>query len=315
MSRETVILHYDGPALADHKMDVAYLAPALYALGDLCKVANRTFNGERAAVRVLVNVDREQNSFEFGIEIVQSLLEQTRALLDNDRGQDAKELAEWLGLLGVPTVGYGLFRLLKWLGGRPAEFEAVEDQDGRDVFRVTVNGDNNNVIVAPETKALYEERTARQSAKRILEPLKDEGYERLEFLNNGEVTESFNSDEAAGILRMPDAPPGSDEEEPQTIKAWIKVYAPTFNENAKSWRFQFGDSFPWMDISETSIASDAIKRGGVRVGDSYHVRLQITQVEQESGNFTNQYKVKEVLDFKPGHGGTQEVMSFDDPEA
>lgn len=305
MSRETVTLHYDGPALRDHQMDVAYLAPALYALNDLCKVTNGTFNGERASVRVLVNVDREQNSFLFDIEIVMSLLEHTRALLDDDRVQDAKSIAEWIGIIG--DGAFGFLKLLKWLGGRPAQFEAVEDRDGRDMFRVTVEGDNHYVIVSPAIKALHDDRTARQSAKRILKPLEDEGYERLEFLNRGEVTESFTRDEAVGILKMTDAPPDSGEE-PQTIKAWIQVYAPTLNKDAKSWRFKFGDSCPWMDISETSIASNAVERGGVNVGDSYHVRLEITQVEQEAGNFTHRYKIKEVLDFKPGYGGVQETL-------
>ena len=118
MGRETVTLHYDGPALEGHQMDVAYLAPALYALNDLVKVANDTFNGERASVRVLVNVDREQNSFEFGIEIVMSVLDQVRQLLHDHDVQNAKELAEWLGILGVPPLGVGLFQLFKWLRGR-----------------------------------------------------------------------------------------------------------------------------------------------------------------------------------------------------
>lgn len=68
-----------------------------------------------------------------------------------------------------------------------------------------------------------------------------------------------------------------------------------------------------MDISETTIAADALRRGGVNAGDAYHVRLEITRSERERGNFTNRYKIKEVLEFRPGHGHTQEVMQFEDP--
>jgi hypothetical protein len=261
---------------------------------------------------VFANVDREQNSFVFDIEIVMSFIEQARALLHDPRLQDAKDIAEWIGLIkrGVVVSGVGLLGLLKLLRGRTAEFEATEDRDGRDMFVVRTEGDNNNItVITPEVKNLYEDRTARRSAKRILEPLEDEGYERLEFLNRGEVTESFNKEEALGVLKIPDAPPGSgDEDEPQVIKAWIKVYSPVFDEGVTRWRFQFGESHPYMDISETSIASDAVRRGGVNVGDSYHVMLEITQVEQESGNFTNRYKIKEVLDFKQGYGGAQETL-------
>lgn len=316
MSKENITLRYDGPALADHQMDVAYLAPALYALGDLCKVANRTFNEDRAAVHVLVNVNREQNCFEFGIELAMSFVEQTRAFLNDERIQDAKELAEWLGLAGVPAAGYGLFRLIKWLSGRQPEFTNVRDEDGRDMVQVTVQGDNNSVTVTPQVKEMYENRIARVAAKRVVEPLEGEGYDSLEFLENGQVTESFNKDEASGVLRMPDNPPDSETEyEPQEIKAWIKVYAPVFDENAPNWRFEYGEGHTHMDISETNIASEAVRRGSVSPGDYYYVRLEITQVETDSGKVTNRYKVKEVLDFQRRDTRIQETMRLDDPEA
>lgn len=310
MSRETVTLHYDGPALEDHQMDVANLAPALYGLNDLCKVANRTFNEERASVRVLVNVDRAQHSFVFDIEIVMSLIEQTRALLADDRVQDAKSIAEWIGILG--GGGYGFLRFLRWLAGRRAQFERFEDQDGRDMFRVTVEGDNNHVVVAPGIKALYDNRTARQAAKRILEPLKDDGYERLQFLYRGDVTESFDKEDALEVLKTPNSPPDSDEEEPQTITVWVTLHTPILSREARTWRFIYNGLVTWIDISEATILADALRRG-VNFGDSYRVTLEITQVEQEPGNFAARYKIKEVLDFRPGYGGTQEVLSFDDP--
>lgn len=286
-------------------MDVAYLAPALHGLNELCKVANETFNGERAAVRVLANVDRQQNSFVFDIEIVMSLLEQARALLQNDSVQDAKTIAEWLGVIGGGTFGF--LKFLKWLRGRQAQFEAIEDEDGRNVFRVTVEGDNNSVVVSPEIKALYEDRNARRSAKRILEPLEDEEYESLQFLHRGEVTESFSRDEALDVLKMPDTPPGSDEEEPQDLVAWVTVHSPILRRDARTWRFIYNGVVTSMDISETTILADALRRG-VKYGDSYRVRLEITQVEREPSNFTARYKIKEVLDFREGYGGAQETL-------
>lgn len=204
MSEEAITLRYDGPALADHKMDLAHLAPALFALGDLCKLANKTFNQDRASVRVLVNVDREQQCFEFGLELVFTYWEQARALIHDARVRDAKELAELLGLIaGPPASGWGLFKLLKWLRGRKPEFQTVQDQDGKDLVQVTVKGDNNTINVTPETERLYKNPSAIRSAKKVLDPLTEEGYESLEFTHAEKVTERFDKDDAKEITKAP----------------------------------------------------------------------------------------------------------------
>jgi hypothetical protein len=35
----------------------------------------------------------------------------------------------------------------------------------------------------------------------------------------------------------------------------------------------------YMDISETTIAADTMKRGGVRTGDSYLAEIEVTETE------------------------------------
>jgi hypothetical protein len=54
MSKVAFQLRYDGPALSEHGMDVADLAPALLALGELIKRANFAVNGDASKVNLIV---------------------------------------------------------------------------------------------------------------------------------------------------------------------------------------------------------------------------------------------------------------------
>ena len=58
-SKISTVVRYDGPALKEHSMDVADLAPALLGLSEIVKIANKKINGDRSAVKVLVKVDIE----------------------------------------------------------------------------------------------------------------------------------------------------------------------------------------------------------------------------------------------------------------
>ena len=77
------------------------------------------------------------------------------------------------------------------------------------------------------------------------------------------------------------------------------MHSPVYEKDAKNWRFEYGDKYETMDISETDIAEKAIERGGALVNDTYKVTLQITQTRTPSGRFNNRYKIKNVIEFRP----------------
>lgn len=87
--RAKTIIRYDGPALSGHEMDVHKLAPALLAVGELCRVANQTFNADVATVKVLVKANVEQQCFQLQLELVQTLFETLSVLLDDEKIQNA----------------------------------------------------------------------------------------------------------------------------------------------------------------------------------------------------------------------------------
>lgn len=58
-----VSIAYDGEAVRDGSMDVQQLAPALLAVSDLFKAANKATNGEQAALSVRVQAEFGKGSF------------------------------------------------------------------------------------------------------------------------------------------------------------------------------------------------------------------------------------------------------------
>jgi hypothetical protein len=296
MSGAKVTVRYDGPILADHRMDVADLAPALIGISDLIKLANQRFNGDSTAVRVLIDTDVEHQCFQIDLHIVQAWWDQAKAFLGNENVASAKELLEWLGLLSGGSLG--LFGALKWLKGRKVTSSQLIVQDGKNVVQLRIEGDNNVVTVFSETYQLLLDDSALASAKKVVLPVAQEGYETLEFESGGDEI-AISKDEASAIAATNaediKAPTTDD---PQTLTAWITVYAPVYDAKAPKWRFKFGNSVEYMDITETEIASQAIARGGAMMDDAYRVHLELRQQHLPGGDIRNSYKIKEVLDFK-----------------
>ena len=304
MSESTLRIRFDGPLLQDHSMDVNDLAPALLALSDLCRNANRRFNGDRASVRVLINANVEQHCFEFSLQFIVTFLDQVKALIATEDVKDAKEILEWIGLLGTP-LGFGLFRLVKAIRNRKIRNVEFVERDGKDVVELTVTEKvgqediEEKVTTSRESFELLRNRTNINSVKKFVAPLGLEGYETLEFEQGPENREIITKEDAKNIFMVDtDAVVESIEEheEPQTITALLRVYSPVYEEDADKWRFIFGSRHEYMDISETDIAQKAMERGGALADDTYRVKLQITQAKK-SGKLS--YKILEVLEFNP----------------
>ena len=107
MSATEFAIAYDGPALANHTMDVETLGPALLAFGDICREAHRVVNGDDVA-RVKVHVKAtSEGCFDILFELVQAAQEtygSVARLVKDEDISTAKDIVEWLGLVGVPTM-------------------------------------------------------------------------------------------------------------------------------------------------------------------------------------------------------------------
>ena len=298
MKKSTITIRYDGADLAGHQMDVSDLAPSLLRLSELYQIANKRFNGDRASIKVLISTDIEHQCFQFDIQVVQSLWDQAKHLLGDDKIASAKEIGKWFGLIGKGGVSvYGLFKFLKWLKERNVDAAELKVESGPNTTTITVTGDNSSITVHSQTLELSKDQNVLKNVQTVVKPITKDGYDSVEFESNGEV-EALSSKDAASIIEA--ASLATEElDTPQVLKAWVAVYAPVYDKDAQSWRFRFGEPHFYMDISATTIASDAMNRGGAMIKDAYYVRLHISQKRKDDGNIKNHYKILEVLDFKP----------------
>lgn len=226
-------IRYDGPALAGHEMDVQDLAPALLALAEIIQTANRKFNGDHAAIKVLVNADVDQKCFQIDISLVQSIIDRAKSLFETDTVKTALEIAKAVGIVGGSTLT--LFKLIKWFssGGKGGGTEVkVESDNGSTV--IVVNGDGNTIAVPSDVYRLASDPGVLERAKDVLRPLTKPGYETLAFLENDKPVETFNADEAREAVALRSEitepkPPDSISE----IIGPVRIKTPQYEGNAK----------------------------------------------------------------------------------
>ena len=183
-------------------MDVSDLASALIGISELYQHANSRFNGDKASVKVLISTDTEHQCFQFDIQVVQSLWDQAKTLLKDTDIASAKELSEWLGLIGSGggASAYGLFRFLKWLKGRNTSSSELTIDSGANSTTVSVIGSNNSITVHKQAFELAKDRAALGSVKKVIEPITKNDYDSLEFEHEDEI-EVISSEDAGHIIK------------------------------------------------------------------------------------------------------------------
>lgn len=312
MSRQEFSVAYDGSArLDDHSIDVRTLAPALMAFGKLLREANFEFNGKKATTKVLVVSDFEHKCFNINFELVLGWYEQIKNLLGLDEAKTAKEVLEWVGLVKPAIAGASVaagrmtyLQFLKWRKGR----EVVEEQTDSTpagFISISIKGDGNKVEISPEILRLAKNPKALKATQDAFLPLGHEGFDTMR-VSGGEISpaETFKPNDVEDIIAS--CAKGIEESrevfdpEVEETPAWLSVYSPVYDENADKWRFRLGRETIYADISETTIAHDAMLRGGSFSDDAYQVVLEVTTPYDANGKPKDpSYKIKKVVRFVP----------------
>jgi hypothetical protein len=309
VSQENIQLRFDGPELRAHEMDVALLGPSLIALGDICTEANRILNREDAKVRVLIKADIKANCVTVDFSIVQDVLSRVHFLITNTDVVAAKTILEWIGILsGGAAATMRLVPYLRWRktnGNMPIQ---VTQSANGNMTIVNITGSNNTVEIPTPVYNLSKSPKIIESIKLLAAPVSSaNGIDEAVFIYQNKPQLRIDKSDAEELQDIAVDP---EESEPQTFTAHIVIYGPILDTKSKHWKFKLNNRVEVLDIGKTRIAEDALVRGGVNVGDTYKVRIQMIERKTKQGGYKTEYKIVDVLEFTPGQRhGQSDILS------
>lgn len=284
MKSEKFLLRYSGPSVDAGMMDVADLAPALLALGELIEEANNIVNGGRAP-KISVKISKfSPGSFQVEITLVQKIIEQ----INNLFGVDLSDVKNILSLLFGEN---GLLPLLKWLKGRKPD-EIRENPDGS--VEMSSGGETitfNNVQVVN----LYKNCLIGENVEKISKPLKSPGMDALELRLSGDSPSFQIEKDEVGYFKVPEMALEEQLYNEDSIESWFTIRLLSFKEGNK-WRLALGDNDLLVSIEDEEFLSkinsntEAFKKG-----DKLKIRLRIRQYITATGQERNEYIAEKII--------------------
>lgn len=317
MAETTFGVKYEGPVLADGRMAVRDLAPALLALGELFTEASNTLHPDRPPVTLDIHATHE-GSFDIDLILhaVDGAWETTEQLFGSDGVSALVNLRDLiLGGTGGGTIG--LIEFIKWLRGRGVETAEPVDESSPQVatadpqaMKVTpVGGDGQALEIPYEVFRLHESVTIRTKAREIVKPVQRDGVDSFTAQRDEEVTVSVGKNDLPAFDAIE---PVEDEEElPDTERAAI-VQISGINWGGK-WRFTEGaeESGFFATIGDTGFLEniqkgvEAFREGDVlecivrtkqrKVGTQLRAEHEIVQVTKHIAA-TEQLNIDRELD-------------------
>lgn len=274
---------YDGPALADHRINVRDLAPALLALAALVEEANRTCNGDRAKVSLAVKANTP-GSFEVDLQLIQTLLQKTKGFLLDENFAAAEKIKALL------FGDRGLFDLIKRLRGKKPKAELPKgDEVHLDL------GESTHIVINRNVYHLYGNAVARQAVEEIVRPLSEEGIDALRIREEDILLEEILRDDRASFLAPTRDEPETEPILDETYRKALTVVSPDFKEGNK-WRVSDGQHEFYVAMMDAAFNAE-VERGDVAFakGDVLICKLRARQTRTGT-KLSTEYEAIEVLD-------------------
>lgn len=270
-------IKYDGPALADHQMDVRELAPALIALSEMLEQANKAAFPNAAEVRVNVQGNFKGGSFGVDLIAVQSMAQQIVSLFAGPEATAAANLLAILGGIGLIGSG-GLIGVIKWLRGRKPS--AIRFEGDKTIFELRTAEAVESFEVDLVAGKLYQSRIVRQSLAKVIKPLERDGIDVFASGRDG-ATEAIvtKADVNAFEMAASEADIVSD-----TVSASVllQIESAVFKEDNK-WRFSDGATPFFAEIADPDFVA-RINSGDERFGKGDVLVVDLRRIQSITDN-------------------------------
>ncbi len=308
MPTESFQLRYLGGEVGDGAINVYELAPALLAVGDLIRDANRYLNGDQASVNLKVDADFRKGSFEIHLLLQQCLLETANQTLAFASVIDASGLIRTL--FGAAKehsdkiaegVIVGLFAIYKLLRGeKPQPGITIQDNHG------VINVGGREIRVDARGAQMFMNDLILADVDHIVRSVVKDGIDKLEVLSDGKLLDDVTKEDLPSRVRALESPPESAERVlTNTREALVKVVAANFEEG--KWKFSDGGTKFNAAIADPLFRQKLDNRQeGFYKGDVLRVMLKSEQMEKANGKIQARYVVQEVLEHR--QTGTQQEL-------
>ncbi|MBU3028987.1 hypothetical protein [Paracoccus marinaquae] len=278
----TFKIGFDGPSVENGEIDVADLAPALLALGELFSAANQALNQDRAEAKLRIRAS-EKGSFvallSLDVSFVTDLLDMVAAY--PDRVTAADQLLDLLikggGALATGTVGlFGALRFLR--GKRPDKTE----KNGNGTTSITVGP--TTIVVDQRTVVLLEDYRTREATEKFVgTALNAKGINKVSFDEEPDGTPELilTKDDIAAV-KVPE--PEDDDKTETTTKreALVKIVSAQFAEGYL-WRFTDGTNTFTASMEDQDFLN-RLDRSEVVLSKNDTLRCEIEETQTLAGN-------------------------------
>jgi len=296
-------------------MSARDLGPALQAISDLFGRAGALAYLEEVDVDVQVTATK-QSSFE--IDLTLELLRVTYSMLGSSSTTAAVNLVQ-IVMLAI--------NILKKLGGdrsifrQPESETAVQQELPDDVvpshFGLTLNdelgelgvnleaSDDTVRQIAIEALSVVRDRQSVQHMRRVAEPVRRDGVDRVTISRPDGVAESIEEEDLPSFGPFP--------EEVESInttvfRQWLSVVAPNLSERDGRWRLSDGARVNWYAIADHEFEAE-VKEGVIafRAGDSLDCEVLQTQQIDSDGRLTLDFQIIRVLSHRTKHDNSTQL--------